>query len=299
MTNFTKYQHVEKLSNYDETEGILNGIVFVQPKIDGSNCCLWLENNEIHCGSRNRELTFDYDHAGFMKYIYDNKEKYLNLLNRFPNCIVYGEWLIPHTIKTYRKDAYNRFYVFDIVSQSEFYTDYVKIENACKECGIDYIPVMAKLKYPKVEDIIDLINQNHFLFPDNSFVGEGIVIKNLDFTNRYGRRVWAKIVTSDFKQNKHVKDEKENYSLEQEIAEKYLTIDIMNKVYAKLMVGKEYWNNKLIPQFLGMVYHDFVVECCWQIVKDKKNPIINFKTLQNEVYKKVKEMNPELFNRNR
>ena len=114
MTNFVKYQHIEKLSNYDETEGILNGTVFVQPKIDGSNCCIWFEDGVIHCGSRNRELTFDYDHAGFMKYIYDNKEKYLNLLNRFPNCIVYGEWLIPHTIKTYRKDLYNRFYVFAV-----------------------------------------------------------------------------------------------------------------------------------------------------------------------------------------
>lgn len=295
MTNFIKYQHIEKLSNYDETEGILNGTVFVQPKIDGSNCCIWFEDGVIHCGSRNRELTFDYDHAGFMKYIYDNKEKYLNLLNRFPNCIVYGEWLIPHTIKTYRKDSYNRFYVFDIVSQSEFYTDYIEIEKACKEYGIDYIPVMSKLKYPKVEDIIELVNQNHFLFPDNSFIGEGIVIKNLDFTNRYGRRVWAKIVTSDFKQKKHVKDEKEKYSLEQEIAEKYLTLDIVNKVYAKLMIDKACWNNKMIPQLLGTVYHDFITECMWQILKDQKNPSINFKSLQVEVYKQIKELKSELF----
>lgn len=296
MTNFTKYQHVEKLSNYDETEGILNGTVFVQPKIDGFNCCLWLENDEIHCGSRNRELTLDNDHAGFMKYVYENKNKYLNLLkNQFQNCIVYGEWLIKHTIKTYEKEAYNKFYVFDIVSENGSYVNYEEIENACKDYEIDFVPILTKLNNPKVEDILKLVKQNHFLFPDNSFVGEGIVIKNLDFVNRYCRKVWAKIVTSDFKENKHVKIEIENYSLEEEITRKYLTIDIMNKVYAKLMVGRDYWNNKLIPQFLGMVYHDFVVECLWQIVKDKKNPTINFKILQKEVYKKAKEMNPELF----
>ena len=180
-------------------------------------------------------------------------------------------------------------------SQSEFYTDYIEIEKACKEYGIDYIPVMSKLKYPKVEDIIELVKQNHFLFPDNSFIGEGIVIKNLDFTNRYGRRVWAKIVTSDFKQKKHVKDEKEKYSLEQEIAEKYLTFDIVDKVYAKLMIDKSYWNNKMIPQLLGMVYHDFITECMWQILKDQKNPSINFKSLQVEVYKRTKELKSELF----
>ena len=261
MSDFIKYQHIEKLSNYDETEGILNGNVFVQPKIDGSNCCIWLEDNEIHCGSRNRELSLDDDHAGFMKYIYENKEKYLKLLNKYPNRIIYGEWLVKHTIKTYRKDAYNRFYVFDIVSKDEFYTDYAEIEKVCKEYEIDYVPIMKKLRFPKVEDITNLVNQNHFLFPDNTFIGEGIVIKNLDFTNRYGRRVWAKIVTSDFKQKKYVKDEKEKYSLEQEIAEKYLTLDIVDKVYAKLMTEREFWNNKLIPQLLGTVYHDFITEC--------------------------------------
>lgn len=280
MSDFIKYQHIEKLSNYDETEGILNGNVFIQPKIDGSNCCIWLEDNEIHYGSRNRELTLDNDYAGFMKYIYDNKEKYLKLLNKYPNRIIYGEWLIPHTIKTYVKTAWNKFYVFDIVSKDEFYTDYGEIEKVCKELEIDYVPVLSKLRFPNVDDITNLMNQNHFLMPDKTFIGEGIVIKNLDFVNRYGRRVWAKIITSDFKHKKYVKDEKEKYSLEQEIVEKYLTLDIVEKVYANIMIDFKYWNKKLIPKLLGTVYHDFVLECIWQVVKDFKKPIVNFRNLE-------------------
>ena len=295
MSDFIKYQHIEKLSNLDETEGILNGNVFIQPKIDGSNCCIWLEDGKIHCGSRNRELSLDDDHAGFMKYIYENKEKYLKLLNKYPNRIVYGEWLITHTIKTYIKTAWNRFYVFDIVSKDEFYTDYTEIEKVCKEMEIDFVPVLAKLRFPKTEDVLNLVNQNHFLFNDSSFIGEGIIIKNLDFVNRYGRRVWAKIVTSDFRQKKYVKDEKEKYSLEQEIAEKYLTKDIVEKVYANIMTNFKYWNKKLIPKLLGTVYHDFVNECIWQSVKDFKKPAINFRNLEKEVYSKVKELKPELF----
>lgn len=173
MSDFIKYQHIEKLSNYDETEGILNGNVFVQPKIDGSNCCIWLEDNEIHCGSRNKRIDIlDNDHAEFMRYIYDNKEKYLKLLNKYPNRIIYGEWLIPHTIKTYVKTAWNRLYVFDIVSKDEFYTDYIEIEKVCKKLKIDFVPVLAKLRFPKTEDITNLVNQNHFLLPDKTFVGE-------------------------------------------------------------------------------------------------------------------------------
>ena len=36
MTEFVKYQHVERLGT-DETEGILDGIVYVFYKIDGTN----------------------------------------------------------------------------------------------------------------------------------------------------------------------------------------------------------------------------------------------------------------------
>ena len=72
-------------------------------------------------------------------------------------------------------------------------------------------------------------------------------------------------------------------------------LDIVDKVYAKLMTEREFWNNKLIPQLLGTVYHDFITECLWQILKEKKNPSINFKSLQVEVYKQIKELKSELF----
>ena len=53
--NFTKYQHVERLGT-TETDGILDGDVLVFPKIDGTNCSVWLgddmEHYEVTLGAR-------------------------------------------------------------------------------------------------------------------------------------------------------------------------------------------------------------------------------------------------------
>ena len=53
--NFTKYQHVERLGT-TETDGILDGDVLVFPKIDGTNCSVWLgDDGDVHCSNRNME----------------------------------------------------------------------------------------------------------------------------------------------------------------------------------------------------------------------------------------------------
>ena len=54
--NFTKYQHVERLGT-TETDGILDGDVLVFPKIDGTNCSVWLgDDGDVHCSNRNKEI---------------------------------------------------------------------------------------------------------------------------------------------------------------------------------------------------------------------------------------------------
>ena len=49
------------------------------------------------------------------------------------------------------------------------------------------------------------MEKNVFLIEDGKGAGEGIVIKNYDFRNRYNRNTFAKIVTSEFKE-KHAKE---------------------------------------------------------------------------------------------
>lgn len=108
MPEFRKYQHLERLDT-QEVEGILDGTVHVFPKIDGTNASIWSSENDglIRAGSRNRELSLESDNAGFYKWVIDNIDtsRKWDIFDTFPNWVLYGEWLVPHSLKTYREDA--------------------------------------------------------------------------------------------------------------------------------------------------------------------------------------------------
>jgi len=71
---FIKYQHIERYGS-DGVDNINLGTCYVQPKIDGTNGSIFLdeETNEIHAGSRNRELSLYEDNAGFFNSIKDDE----------------------------------------------------------------------------------------------------------------------------------------------------------------------------------------------------------------------------------
>lgn len=157
---------------------------------------------------------------------------------------------------------------------------------------------MGIVENPTEEQLMEFINSNHYLFPEGSeLIGEGIIIKNLDFVNKYGRRTWGKIVTADFKKKDLPKSTRpQDYLLEKEIAEKYLDSDIVEKIYYRLLSENDnVWNNKLIGRFLGNVWHDFVTEQIWDILKKFHKPVIDFNLLEKQVTLRTKEIKPECF----
>ncbi len=104
----------------------------------GSNSSVWLDGDDIKCGSRNRELTLDNDNAGFYKSILDDYDNIHQYLYKHPTHRLFGEWLIPHTLKTYDKDAWRKFYVFDVMIEDE-YINYDIYKEWLEEYDIEYI----------------------------------------------------------------------------------------------------------------------------------------------------------------
>lgn len=297
MSEYVKYQHVEKLDT-DETEGITIGECFVFPKIDGTNGQVWFEAGQLRYGSRRREVSLGDDNQGFAAWCEDNKYELLTALSRLPNgARIFGEWLVPHSLKTYREDAWRNFYVFDVMLTDGRYMPYNEYNQLIGQ-ELTVIDPIRILVNPKRENILRCLDENHFLMPSPEHIGEGVVIKNYDFTNKYGRQVWAKVVTTEFKE-KHIKEMGAPVTkcadyIEQDIVEQLFTKEIADKVEANIRTG-EGWNSKKIPQFLGRCFHDFVTECTWQAVKDHKNPAIDFKLLQRFVFAKAKQHCPHLF----
>jgi len=318
---YKEYQHVVKLDD-PEVDGLLVGRCHIFPKIDGTNGTVWF-NNGVCTGSRRRDLSKEGsgDNQGFRAYI-ENDERFKKFFYEFPSCRLYGEWLVPHTLKTYRDDAWRRFYVFDVTSvrmnNEEFYVNYDEYSQWLKHYNIDFITPIKIITDPTHDQLLYCVEQNTFLIKENSGVGEGIVIKNYRFVNKYGRVTWAKIVRNEFKDALHKEQgspELMNRLIEKELVDKFLSEVDVTKVIGNIkatrtdpmitFLGVEGSNvefkKEWIPQLLETVYYDFVRENIWSMtkyLKANKARSIDFNNLKQHTFNKVKEFYPQLFRRN-
>lgn len=300
---FEKYIHLERFGT-DEVDGINIGDCYVFPKLDGTNASVWMEGMEIKCGSRNRELSLDDDNAGFMNWVYGESQEALDLrtfLMCHPGLRLFGEWLVPHSLKTYRDDAWRKFYLFDVMTPGGEFMHYDHYSAAAKGFGVDFIPCTLKSRNPTYEILQRATEDNRFLIQDGQGHGEGVVIKQYGWKNRFGRTTWAKLITNTFK-DKHIQEmggSVVNAKLvEEEIADEFITPHMVEKIVAKIRVSKgeeASFGARDIPQLLGMAYHDLVVEELWQALKKHKNPKVDFKTLNHCAIRRVKLLKPELF----
>jgi hypothetical protein len=298
-----KYQHVERLGR-TSTRGILDGVVHIFPKLDGTNAHIWNEKDGICFGSRNRQLSLDNDNAGFMNKCSKNPAL-MKLMGRLPlGTHVYGEWLVPHTLKDYVDEAWQRFYIFDIRNEDGSYWTYEDISDLCYNAEYeDIIHPLMSLVNPTPDKIIEVAATNTFLMREGC-VGEGVVCKNYDYVNKWGEIVWAKYVVSEFKEKKIGKSEPKylrDDMVEPKIVEKFLTKAMIDKVEAKIMNWRDEdnmhtgWTGAMIPRLLGMVWHDFITEELFDALKKFKNPTIDFRYLQSCVTAKIKELREDLF----
>jgi hypothetical protein len=294
--------HVERFGN-DIVQGIELGACYIFPKLDGTNGSLWFEYSCIKAGSRNRELSLIQDNAGFYNSIVDNPKeykKYEKFFKIFPDCILYGEWLVPHSLKTYKQDAWRKFYVFDVYDTSlNRYIHYDAYQKILESLNINYIPPICIINNASYDNLLHEIQNNKFLIEDGNGIGEGIVIKNYNYKNKNNHTIWAKIVTNEFKE-KHsrtmgapIKDGKK--MVEQDIINKYITQHFVDKTFAKIVNENEVWNSKYIPRLFSTIYHDLINEEIWDIVKKMKQPTINFKTLHILMVQEIKRLKPEIF----
>jgi len=305
---FKKYQHIERLGT-TEVQGIEYGDCYVFPKIDGTNGSVWFEDGEVQAGSRNRHLSLDADNAGFLAWA--RQDAAINsYLRAYPDHRLFGEWLVPHSLKTYRENCWRRFYVFDVCTDrtpeeilhegdSELnYLPYEVYRLLLDAHGVDYIPPISKINNGTYEQFVNQLCKNVFLIEDGKGAGEGIVIKRYDWKNRGNRQSWAKIVTSEFKEQ-HVKEMgaseiKGKKLIEEEIASKFVTSALVDKEFAKIE-SIDGWSSRMIPRLLNVVFYSVVKEEAWEFVKEHKNPVIDFKRLQHFVFNQVKAKKPELF----
>lgn len=98
----TKYPDIERLGHEDNKDIFLSGedTLVVEEKVDGGNGSFWLEDDGIHFGSRNRDLTLENDTKMFQGFQKQLREHLTNIKEKLnPEYIYYFEWMAVHTIR--------------------------------------------------------------------------------------------------------------------------------------------------------------------------------------------------------
>ena len=290
---FKKYQHVERLGS-PEVDGILNGNVYIFSKLDGTNTSVYLnDEGKIEVASRNRVLTPENDNQGAYAALH-NDCRIRALLNLYPHWRLYGEWLVPHHFRNYIDDAWCKFYVFDVMDGDE-YIPHLEYIRTLMGYYLDYIPAIDFLQNPTVEDVVAYKDSATFLTKDG-VAGEGIVIKNYEFVNKYGRTTWAKVVRAESRVATKLQKPIIGRCIESEIVDAFVTEAFVEKEFYKLAnENGGVFERKLIGRFLGVLWHTLITEETFNILRKFKNPKIDFQMLRRLTEEKVKIIKRDIF----
>lgn len=285
---FKKYEKIHAITK-EECDGILQGKCYIQEKIDGANTSIWIEGDRIHTASRNQEVSEGFN--GFVEYV-EAHEGIKRLLTDHPEYHLFGEWLVKHTID-YKATAYKKFYMFDILADGEF-LEIPDVYAISGEYGIEMPHLFGVFEDPTMEDLQKYVGLSMI-----GEKGEGIVIKNFGFINKFFRCDYAKLVSGKFKEDNGIvfggnHKGADNY-WEMYIVNKYITLARVQKVMNKMEPHlEERFDMKHVPRVMATVYHDMITEEIWEI--QKKVPMVDFKRLSNLCQRKAKQIYVDIIN---
>jgi hypothetical protein len=292
MTQFQnrliKYPKIFSLGS-PENEEIKDEIVVIESKIDGANfrCRYIPEENKLIFGSRNNELSYNAEFSNWIA-IKSYKKAFEEYKDKFiPNVIYFSESMQKHTISYDNIPNTIGYDIWDL-EQNKFW-DFKKAKQAFEKIGIPFINVHYEglLKNITKKELMEYIKQS----PYRKEGDEGIVLKCYSKLNSFGRPLFAKIVTDEFKeQNKKV------FKFEQHIAktndskivDEYLNDARFIKTINYFKDNDEIISMSLIPKLFKYISDDILSENILEITQ--KYDSINFKSINKIIATKSATM---------
>ena len=312
MSKFNEYEKVERIEK-EECRGLLEGKSYIFEKIDGANSQIYFDTN-ISYASRNRVLgigdqLLSGDHfRGFYDWVQENSIPLYTFFSKYPNITLYGEWLVKHTVQ-YPTEVMAKFYCFDIMDDMGKFA--IPTDPVWKylQSMFNYpiiVPCDGIVENCTIEDLKKYLEMpSHFGAPYR----EGIVIKNYDFINKYGRNPYGKLLNKDFmevkgKTKKNVNPEDIEVELTNTYCTKARVAKICEKIKDNLFVNsvcrdavpkeivldtRSCLEMKDIPKIINMVFYDIITEDMNDMLKKFRYPTVDFKKFKFLVFDAAKK----------
>jgi hypothetical protein len=314
IMQFEKYEKIRRLGD-SENEGILKGLVHISEKLDGSNASLWYDSNldKFVFGGRNGI-------KGFV--ILDEDGEYRNMADSFRGLGVwlaitlkhnprlseylksgenriFGEWLVTHKV-AYKPEFLQIFYAYDLEEDGVLLsiTDaYLKLALI----GIPMAPNFGAFTDPKVDELRELVGKSDMAITR----GEGVVIKNFDFINKFGRKTHAKFVCEKFQEQNggRVKKTHDYGDIDitcEALADGFVTEARIDKLIQKIKdeTGEEGLSMVMIGRILGQHWQDMWNEEAHAIMKATGKHDFNFSRFKVIHNNRVKEIFAKMMDEN-
>lgn len=265
-----KYMDIERLKD-KYVDGFQKGdYIVVQEKIDGANFSIRYdeETDTIKSFSKKRVLDLGNNLRGAWEWSQKlNKELIKEVLGT--NLVLFGEWLVSHTI-VYPDDKYQNAYFYDVWdTEAEKYLEQDKVEDIVNRLGLIYVPIFYKGEFESWEHLKQFVGKTDL----GGESGEGIVVKNMTRLNDPNTRLpfYTKIVADKFAEKKSVRkfDEGklERRAKLQAIVESVVTEGRVTKLVHKMVdegIIPENWDEHdmaVIARNIGKeVYYDCIKE---------------------------------------
>lgn len=252
-----------------EVEGIFNGVVIVQEKIDGSQFSFGIDKDgNLKMRSKNVEITQENHQGMFAKAVewcVANKDK----LN--PWFVYRGEYLQSpkHNNIRYERVPKGNIIIFDISCDGNTWLEYDSMVEEAHRIGLECVPEYAKGKITK--EFVEA-NKDGWLSRESVLGGgvEGFVIKNYAVLTPSNDVAMAKVVREDFreigKSNRRIKNAGEGFEW---FDDKYVTEARWNKAYQHLKEQELIQGNMSdVGRLIKEVNVDVLKECTEDIKED-------------------------------
>lgn len=264
MKEIKKYTDIIRYGK-SSTQGVIKegDIISITEKIDGANASFTYDVDNplgVSCYSRRLPLTNDNTLRGFYGWVSDNIVPIKEKLN--PRYRYIGEWLVSHKIQ-YQEDRYNQFYMFSIWDEEteQYLSDDIVISEA-ERLGLKTVEYFYRGEFISYEHMSSFIGKSNMTKVPN--MGEGIVVKNSNYFDNFGKQVFVKLVSEKFAEVQKQKLPKNPNINEKEVA-------IIKSILTKPRVEKLML--KLVDEGL-MNKDDFVIENMGKLLKLLGNRVL-------------------------
>lgn len=265
-----KFMDIERFKTAFEEGFRVGDHIVLQEKIDGANFSIRYDEETDTVATFNRKNSLDFKNNLRGAYEWSQKlDKDLVKEVLGNNKVLFGEWLVPHTI-VYPKERYHNAYFYDVYDlETEGYLPQNEVKDIVNRLNLIYVPVFYDGEFTSWDDIRKFVGRTDL----GGELGEGVVVKNQTRLNDTNTRIpfYTKIVTEKFSEHMKHRVVDPEKSTERErlntIAETIVTRARVEKILNKLVdegIIPEDWDahdmSTIAKNLSKRVYEDCVKE---------------------------------------